>query len=300
MTPRRGAPSGAPPRAVRISARARVALRSAADARTSAMTPRLLLVLGCVVAGALAAPPRPQSDVEPPPRLGVRYDPSECAPEGGLRIAEVLPASPASAAGLRPDDVLCELDGVAIDADADLVALLAAKPSGASVRLGVRRGAERLVLTARLVGGPASAAPRRESALRTTTLRGSAGTTTSRPDALALAEARLAEAKRLLAAATPDAEDLARARALLEDASAALLRARLADQAPPPRPKAVILRAEELAREGTPLEEIRVRLEAEFGVPIRLNGVVRAEPVEEARAASRPTSRPASRPTSPK
>ncbi|TAN05987.1 MAG: PDZ domain-containing protein [Rhodanobacteraceae bacterium] len=58
-------------------------------------------------------------------RLGLLFDPAAYAASGKLRVAKVTPLSPAAVAGVKAGDVLEAVDGHALDAQADLFALLA-------------------------------------------------------------------------------------------------------------------------------------------------------------------------------
>jgi hypothetical protein len=90
------------------------------------------------------------------------------APEGvGVRVVDVVPDSPAAAAGLRKDDVLLTVDGAAVRDEADLRAKLAAS-RGASVRLTFRRGAAALEASAVFAPSETSRAadPEREAEFR--------------------------------------------------------------------------------------------------------------------------------------
>jgi uncharacterized iron-regulated protein len=76
-------------------------------------------------------------------RLGVRIQPDE----GGLRVTEVSPGSPAERAGVQAGDLLVDLDGRPLKDMVDVqVALTLAHP-GDSGNLVVRRGADRVKLT---------------------------------------------------------------------------------------------------------------------------------------------------------
>lgn len=87
-------------------------------------------------------------------RLGVGLAPSSVAqrlrasvglePREGLLVQEVGTASPAEAAGLRAGDLLVALDGVALTEAEELLSALDGLHPGASIRLGVVRGAAEL------------------------------------------------------------------------------------------------------------------------------------------------------------
>ena len=62
------------------------------------------------------------------------------APGKGAFVSEVTPGSPAASAGLRPGDVITQIDGHAIDSGGDVVDSVSARAIGQSVGLGVVRG----------------------------------------------------------------------------------------------------------------------------------------------------------------
>ncbi|MFN8018160.1 MAG: S1C family serine protease, partial [Acidimicrobiales bacterium] len=71
---------------------------------------------------------------------------------GGARLTQVTPGSPAATAGLRPDDVITEVDGHAtLDASALVTALRRWQP-GERVEVTWRRGTESLTATCTLGG----------------------------------------------------------------------------------------------------------------------------------------------------
>lgn len=115
------------------------------------------------------------SSAAPPRFLGVYPGPVAAewsrrfgAPEGvGVRVVDVVPDSPAAAAGLRKDDVLLTIDGAAVRDEADLRAKLAAS-RGTSVRLTFRRGAAALEASAVFAPSGTSrvADPEREAEFR--------------------------------------------------------------------------------------------------------------------------------------
>lgn len=72
----------------------------------------------------------------------------------GALIQEVLPGGPAEGAGLRPRDVIVELDGQPVRSMDELIALLIQKDVGASVRSGYLRDRERRTAQARLAARP--------------------------------------------------------------------------------------------------------------------------------------------------
>jgi serine protease Do len=68
----------------------------------------------------------------------------------GLLVADVLPESPAAAAGLRSGDVLVEINGRAVSSRSQLERTVSLLSPGDSVRLTIRRAARELVLSMRL------------------------------------------------------------------------------------------------------------------------------------------------------
>jgi Tol biopolymer transport system component len=85
------------------------------------------------------APPNPA--LVPTGRLGLRFDRGEYERSGRLRVAEVIPQSPASLAGIRAGEYLLAVDGTRIGARTSLDALLEAKV-GRRVALTVAPSAE--------------------------------------------------------------------------------------------------------------------------------------------------------------
>jgi len=69
----------------------------------------------------------------------------------GVRVVEVMPGSPAEAAGLRPGDVLVALDGAPLADVRGYSRALKSHQAGDTVELTVRRDGEEMTLTATLV-----------------------------------------------------------------------------------------------------------------------------------------------------
>jgi S1-C subfamily serine protease len=67
----------------------------------------------------------------------------------GLEVVSVVAGSPAAAGGLRPEDVILEVDGAAVTAVGDLQRLMGAERIGRSVTVSVLRGDRRLDLPVR-------------------------------------------------------------------------------------------------------------------------------------------------------
>jgi S1-C subfamily serine protease len=70
-----------------------------------------------------------------PPRLA-----RELGRRAGVEVVEVAPGSPASAAGLRPEDLIVAVDGDAVERVDDVQRLMVGDRIGADVRLEVLRG----------------------------------------------------------------------------------------------------------------------------------------------------------------
>ncbi len=101
-----------------------------------------------------------ESEAPPPiPRvsrggwLGVEYG-STGAKEPGVRLTGVIPRSPAAKAGLRPGDVVIQIDGQPVSRPSDLVRLLSVKSAGDRVGIVVQRGPDQRLLAAELIGRP--------------------------------------------------------------------------------------------------------------------------------------------------
>ncbi|MRX51967.1 PDZ domain-containing protein [Paracoccus sp. S-4012] len=104
-----------------------------------------------------------------PPTMGVLFDPRgdallRRAGMTGVPVLDVVPGSPAAAAGLRPlgvtrdgrlrlGDVIVALDGAAIRDSADLGAALDIREAGATVELGLLRGGGRTEVSLVLAEG---------------------------------------------------------------------------------------------------------------------------------------------------
>jgi serine protease DegS len=85
-----------------------------------------ILAHGHVVRGWLGFVPQDLS-AEQAAQLGVR--------SGGVTVANILVKSPAFDAGVRPGDLITEIDGAAVKSSQDLVSKLAALAPGAEVEL---------------------------------------------------------------------------------------------------------------------------------------------------------------------
>jgi serine protease Do len=77
----------------------------------------------------IAGGPRPL-----PPRVS-----REVERQSGVEIVEVVPGSPAAVAGLRPEDLVLDVDGVAVESARDLQRLMAAERIGTALRVRVFR-----------------------------------------------------------------------------------------------------------------------------------------------------------------
>lgn len=72
----------------------------------------------------------------------------------GVLISSVFEKGPAARAGVRPGDVITEIDGYRIDSAFDVVNAVAARPPGSTVRIRGWRGAQALDLAVRLDSRP--------------------------------------------------------------------------------------------------------------------------------------------------
>lgn len=105
-----------------------------------------------------AAPARPATVF-----LGVRYNilnPEIAAQAGvtitnGALIGEVVPASPAEAAGLQPGDIITDIDGKPLTESFTLADAVASKKPGDALKMKVFRDGKTVELTATLVAPPA-------------------------------------------------------------------------------------------------------------------------------------------------
>ena len=84
------------------------------------------------------------------PRLGVRLEQRD---DSGPQIAEVLPDSPAQAAGLQSGDVIRSLAEQPVASVGDLQQLLRQQKPGDTISLQVQRGDQSLTITVKLHGG---------------------------------------------------------------------------------------------------------------------------------------------------
>lgn len=73
----------------------------------------------------------------------------QSGPEGGARILEVTPGSPAAAAGLRAGDVVIAWDGAPVDTRRELLFLVAGTAPGTELDLDIERDGARLALRVR-------------------------------------------------------------------------------------------------------------------------------------------------------
>jgi pimeloyl-ACP methyl ester carboxylesterase len=91
---------------------------------------------------------------EPLPRRALLGVQCEVAPEGGLRVARVLPGTTAEALGIQVGDVLGQVDGASVGTMAELSQAVSGRVEGASVRIGYSRGGKPLVAEGKMVGRP--------------------------------------------------------------------------------------------------------------------------------------------------
>ena len=76
-----------------------------------------------------------------PPRLARRL-----GREAGVEVVQVVEGTPAAAAGLRPEDLIVELDGVPVGDVGDIQRLMVVEKIGAAVPVRILRGGNELVL----------------------------------------------------------------------------------------------------------------------------------------------------------
>ena len=103
--------------------------------------------LTATIAGAAAAAPAAAGEAR---RVSLGTMPDFAFAGPGVRVAQVMPGSPAEAAGIRPGDVLVALDGVPIADLRSYSAALKAHQPGDTVELKLQRDGEEVVLTATL------------------------------------------------------------------------------------------------------------------------------------------------------
>ena len=99
--------------------------------------------------------------------LGINYGPlgpnerREEGIEGGVKVREVVPGSPADNAGIRRGDIIVEFDGVAIEEPGAFANIVAARKPGKTVQVTVVRNRERRRLQVTLGERPGEARPGR-------------------------------------------------------------------------------------------------------------------------------------------
>ncbi len=86
--------------------------------------------------------------------LGVRGEDAPTGEAAGAVIVEVTPGSGAEDAGLKPGDVVSEVDGLPVTGIVDLAARIRDREAGDQVVLTVRRDGETLEITATLTSNP--------------------------------------------------------------------------------------------------------------------------------------------------
>jgi putative serine protease PepD len=104
--------------------------------------------LTVTIAGTAAATPAAGGEAR---RVALGTMPDFAFPGPGVRVVEVVPGSPAEAAGVRPGDVLIALDGAPLVDVRGYSAALKSHRAGDNVELKLQRDGEELVLTATLV-----------------------------------------------------------------------------------------------------------------------------------------------------
>ena len=106
-----------------------------------------LTVAAALAVGAPALKDR-ESLGKGPGYLGITFQQDD----GGLRVSDVKPGSPAAKAGVQVNDLMVKLDGTSlVDAETgELVKMVAGMRPGTVVKLEVRRGSEPVVLKVKL------------------------------------------------------------------------------------------------------------------------------------------------------
>ncbi|MFO0906657.1 MAG: PDZ domain-containing protein [Pirellulales bacterium] len=121
---------------------------------------------------------RVEAPAELPQRSGSGYlglTAEEDPQTNTLVVASVKPGSPAQKAGLKVDDQLLSLDGLAIDTVEQMAQLLDSRAAGARVTFQVLRNGQREKLTAVLAARDSERASAPRAATRTPTASGAAG-----------------------------------------------------------------------------------------------------------------------------
>jgi serine protease Do len=119
----------------------------------------VLLLLGVAAAYAATSGSTGTRTPEPaavtstsPAWLGVE---TTNAPVRGAVVAKVVPGSPAAAAGIKPGDVITQLDTEPIETPAILVSAIAGMQPGDTVDIQVQRGASEQTVHVALTSAPA-------------------------------------------------------------------------------------------------------------------------------------------------
>lgn len=73
--------------------------------------------------------------------------------DGGAKVMQVVPESPAERAGLRADDVIAKVNDKAVDSRESLIGTIKSFMPGQEVTLAVKRGEKEMRVTAKLAGG---------------------------------------------------------------------------------------------------------------------------------------------------
>jgi membrane-associated protease RseP (regulator of RpoE activity) len=121
--------------------------------RTGLLVTLAVLVLagGAYAVSSLADSGTPAEQSSQPAWLGVQL---LGAPTGAL-VAEVVPGSPADAAGLRPGDVITEIQGRSVDSPVNVTNAIAVLAPGETVDLKFQRGPRTYTASAKLAARPA-------------------------------------------------------------------------------------------------------------------------------------------------
>jgi serine protease Do len=95
--------------------------------------------------------PVPVAQTGTEPWLGVHL---ASAPIRGALVSKVVPGSPAAAAGIRPGDVITQLDTQPIEASATFASAISGMQAGERVDIQLQRGAQRFTVHVALASRP--------------------------------------------------------------------------------------------------------------------------------------------------
>ncbi len=95
--------------------------------------------------------PVPAAQTGTEPWLGVEL---ASAPIRGALVAKVVPGSPAAAAGIRPGDVITQLDTQPIEASATFASAISGMEPGERLDIEIQRGAQQFTVHVALASRP--------------------------------------------------------------------------------------------------------------------------------------------------